>query len=395
MNCKRVALIFEGTVTNDARVRREIESISTFSVVDVFSTDVRDNDIKYFNNNVNLFQFQLSSSWINNNLLFYNKFSKLKEIFDPFKYDALICIDYPVLKICVEFKTINPKLKVIYDTHEIYIETINQFFPKKGFKSIFGIPLIMVNKWFHYNLEKNLIKKVDVIVTVCDSLKAYFENIIYNEVLVLRNCPDLTSLSFIPVGSNPYIEKYGLNKNDRILLYQGNINEGRGLIQLINTMPLLSTDYKLFIIGSGMLKQKLELLVISLNLQNVFFIDRLPYEELFNYTRYAHLGISLIEPINLSKKLSLPNKLFEYMYCGVPFLSSNLPEPGNLLKFVDAGYICLDFDIQTIKSMILQIFENTDLYKTKSINGKNSVNHTLNWITEFNNLLKQIKDKTN
>lgn len=391
MECKKVALIFEGTVINDARVRREVESISKFAKIDVFSTEAGSEDGKLFNGNVRLIQFKLTDTWLNRNLFFHKQFSTLQEMINPADYDCLICIDYPTLRIGVELKKKNPHLKLVYDSHEIYIETINQFFPRRGWKSVYGIPLTVINKLYHSRKERRLIGSVDICITVCNSLKQHFERIWNKNVFVLRNCPDLESLDKLSTGNNPYIEKYGCNEDDKILLYQGDINPGRGLFSLINTMTVLPKTYKLFIIGSGMLKDDLVQLTSLLDLQNVFFVDRLPYDELFNYTRHSDLGISLIEPINLSKRLSLPNKLFEYMYCGVPFLSSNLPEPNNLLKQADAGYICQDFEIQNIKNSIEQVFANIDLYKLKSENARNSVINSLNWTTEFDSLIKAIK----
>jgi starch synthase len=387
MECKRVALIFQGTVNNDARVRREIESISNFAQIDVFSSDVRNTDVSYFSENVKLIPFKLIDSWINKNFSFSKQFLNVKGLLDPLQYDVVICIDYPTLKIGVELKKNNPSLKLIYDSHEIYVETIGQFFPAKGARSIYGIPMIIINKIFHRRLEKKLISKVDICITVCESLKFYFEKLWSKKVYVLRNCPHLMSLNLLPIDENPYTAQYGCAKTDRILLYQGNINNGRGLFQVIKAMVDLPSQYKLFIIGSGMLKNDLEQLAESLNLHSVFFIDRLAYEDMFNYTRYSHLGISMIEPINLSKRLSLPNKLFEYMYCGVPFLSSDLPEPNYLLKFVDAGYICPGFEIEIIKETIEKVFANEDLYKIKSMNAKEAISNSLNWENEFKSLI--------
>lgn len=392
MGCKRVALVFQGTVINDARVRREIESISKFSEIDVFSSDYNASDIEVFNNspNVRILPYHLNDSWLNRNLLFYKKFSKLLDLIDPMQYDCLICIDYPLLKIGVELKKKNPSLKLIYDSHEIYIETINQFFPQVGIKSIYGIPLRIINKLYHKGVEKKLVTKVDYCITVCDSLKSYFEENWKVEVLVLRNCPDLKQLDKLKLEDNPYTTKYNCGFSDKILLYQGDINPGRGLFHLIKAMAFLPSTFKLFIIGSGMSKNELVKLAGSLNLYNVIFIDRLPYDALFGFTKYAHLGISLIEPINLSKEYSLPNKLFEYMYCGIPFLSSDLPEPNNLLKFVDAGYICPDFGVETIKNCIEHVFLNMEVYELKSKVAKTAINETLNWEVEFESVIRKL-----
>ncbi len=390
MECKRVALIFQGSVSSDGRVRREIQSISQFTKIDVFTSELNPNDSTFFNENVKLIQFELNDSWLNVNLFFRKQFVPLKSLLNPFQYDALVCIDYPTLQLGVDFKRKNKLLKLFYDSHEIYIETINQFFPVEGLKSIYGIPLKIINKIYHAKLERKLIKEVDYIITVCDSLKEYFEKKWNKSVLVLRNCPDLKSLNTYVKGENPYIKIYHCDKGDKILLYHGMINRGRGLMHLIKAMTILSADYKLFIIGSGMLKNDLEKYTAELKLSNVFFIEHLPFIELLNYIEYSHLGISLIEPINLSKKLSLPNKLFEYMSRGVPFLSSDLPESNKILDYGDVGYISSGYDAESVKSSIEKVFSDMSLYELKSNNANKLIFSTFNWENEMRKLIEQI-----
>ena len=78
------------------------------------------------------------------------------------------------------------------------------------------------------------------------------------------------------------------------------------------------------------------------------------------------------------------------MYCGIPFLSSDLPEPNNLLKFVDAGYICPDFGEETIKNSIEQVFSNMEVYELKSKVAKRAINETLNWEVEFESVIRKL-----
>ena len=66
-----------------------------------------------------------------------------------------------------------------------------------------------------------------------------------------------------------------------------------------------------------------------LNLQSrVYLLDALPREQLLDATASADVGIQLLAGLNLNHRLTLPNKLFEYMMAGLPFISTDSPEVG-------------------------------------------------------------------
>lgn len=156
---KNIAVLLNGQIRNDGRVRRVIESLSETLFVDLFCVKGEDDDSLLFNKNVNVFYYSMDTSWINKNLFMHKKFGDLKIQFEKLKkkYDFIYVNDYPLLSTGVELKN---KFggKLIYDSHEIYIETINQFFPQKGWKALYGKPLISFNRCFHSRMEKKLKK---------------------------------------------------------------------------------------------------------------------------------------------------------------------------------------------------------------------------------------------
>ena len=211
---KKIAILLDSRIINDGRVRRTIESLSEFYQVDLFCIKGESNDSLLFSRNVEVFYYSINMSWIKNNLLMHKKFNNLKIIFDNLnkKYDFIYVNDYPLLSTGVALKN---KFggKLIYDSHEIYIETINQFFPKKGWKSIYGIPLISINKFIHSNIEKKLVAKANIMITVCDSLKKYFEKkLAIDKIIVVKNCPKYFDFKY---KSNIIRERLKLTKRKK------------------------------------------------------------------------------------------------------------------------------------------------------------------------------------
>ena len=122
--------------------------------MDLFCVKGESDDSLLFNKNVEIFYYSIDISWVKHNLFMHKKFEDLKIQFKKLKkkYDFIYVNDYPLLSTGVELKNkIDGKL--IYDSHEIYIETINQFFPSKTWKKIYGIPLIKVNQLIHSKIE--------------------------------------------------------------------------------------------------------------------------------------------------------------------------------------------------------------------------------------------------
>ena len=385
----KVAIIFEGTLKNDARVLREVTSLSEKWDVDVFSSNVGEEDNQSTPTNVKVIPYDLSRKWLHRNVFFGKKYNSLLKTIHPFDYCALICIDYPTLQLGFKLKKVNPQLKLIYDSHEIYIETINQFFPRSGWKQIYGLPLIKFNQWFHSYRERKYIQKVDTAVTVCQSLRDYFLEKLGVTFLVLRNCP---SLVHIPEENKEKTDakrsNLGLDADDFVLLYQGDINPGRGLFIMLEVMKQLPSNFKFIVLGNGMLLPTLKDKCKNESIKNVRFLGRISYKDLMTYTQIADLGINLIEPINESKRLSLPNKLFEYMSVGVPFLSNDLPEPKLLVEKYKCGVLVDYSDTQSIVERLKELSMDRSLLATIGGNGKKAIFEELNWTVEIKKLLK-------
>lgn len=387
----KIALVFEGTLKNDARVLREVTSLAEKWDVDVFSSKVNLEDQESVPTNVKVTSYVSNQKWLYRNIFFGKKYHSLLKIIDPFDYCALICIDYPTLELGYKLKRINPKLKLIYDSHEIYIETINQFFPRNGWKQIYGVPLTKFNQWLHSSREKKYTKKVDIAVTVCQSLQEFFLKKLGVNFLVLRNCPSLAHIPESKVGETEAKHtEFGIDKDDFILLYQGDINPGRGLFIMLEVMKKLPSNFRFIILGSGMLLNTLKDKCKNESIKNVQFLGRVPYKNLMAYTQIADIGINLIEPINESKRLSLPNKLFEYMSVGVPFLSNDLPEPKLLVEKYNCGVLVDYSDIQSIVDRIQSLSKDKNLLSALGNNGRKAINEELNWAVEFEKLLKAL-----
>lgn len=209
------------------------------------------------------------------------------------------------------------RIPLVYDSHEYFTEVpeLQGRFAQKVWKY----------------LEKKLLPKLDVMITVNDSIANLYSEQRGKKVHVLRNLPKRKQSLPTPKSRTDY----GISKEEYLVLIQGaGINVDRGAEEAVESMRYLD-GVKLLIIGGGDVMPILKGMVKEFQLQDkVIFMEKKMPKELPSYTAMADLGLSLDKDTNLNYRFSLPNKIFDYISCGVPVLSSQLPE---VLRIVD-GY---------------------------------------------------------
>ncbi|MBX3042478.1 MAG: glycosyltransferase [Candidatus Kapabacteria bacterium] len=232
--------------------------------------------------------------------------------------------------------------KLIYDSREIFSAIGNTF----------DQPL--KQKFFTY-LEKYYIHKVDSVIVSGKLDAEYLKGLFPKKIRfhLIMNVPEYQP----PVKSNLLRQEFLIDDTTRILIYQGMIMKGRGIEPAIRAIEGLE-QCALVIMGQGdEMKNYFEKLVLELNLQNkVFFKSFVPYKELHKWTSSADIGLALFEPISLSYKLALPNKLFEYCMAGLPSISTNLPAISDVsIKYNFTKLIDYPINISKLQQNIIEI----------------------------------------
>jgi glycosyltransferase involved in cell wall biosynthesis len=122
----------------------------------------------------------------------------------------------------------------------------------------------------------------------------------------------------------------------------------------------------LLIIGSGDVIPKLKELIQQNKLEDrVVLTGKVPHEVLRNYTSIADLGVTLDKPTNINYRLSLPNKIFDYIQAGVPVLASDLPEVAKIIRENNVGVIASAFEPQLLAQTIDSALSSSDYFTWK------------------------------
>jgi glycosyltransferase involved in cell wall biosynthesis len=137
--------------------------------------------------------------------------------------------------------------------------------------------------------------------------------------------------------------------NGGYILYQGALNVGRGLEQLLDAMPQVAG--RLVMCGEGDLSADLRARAERLGLLasgKVEFRGFVLPEALREVTRHAAVGIMLLENVGLSYYYSLANKFFDYVHAGIPQVLIDFPEYRALNDEFDVAELVSDLAPATL-----------------------------------------------
>ena len=222
--------------------------------------------------------------------------------------------------------------KLIFDSHEYFPETPEVY--KRNF----------VKKFWLF-IEKSLIRGCHSYYTVSASVANIYKKKYNIDFEVIRNVP------FRNIDQQ-------IMPTPNLVIYQGAINEGRGLELMLQALAL-STDLYFLVVGDGPELQKIKSLAAFYKVTNqVTFTGRLLPQELKSFTPTACVGVSIEEPIGQSYLAALPNKLFDYIQAGVPVLVSDLPEMKSLVVQYNIGMVLEDRSPECLLKSLNQMLTN-------------------------------------
>jgi glycosyltransferase involved in cell wall biosynthesis len=232
--------------------------------------------------------------------------------------------------------------KLIYDAHELETETNES----KG-----------IRKKIAKKLESFFIRKADHVIVVGELIRKWYLDAYHiKKISVIKNIPESTPI----FKQNTLLrKKLKLTQGEILFLYVGSLEYGRGISLLLKVFEILDRQYHLAFMGYGSYTDLIK--KISVTRSNIHYIDAVPVSEVLDLISGADVGICLIENTCLSYYYCLPNKSFEYLAAGIPFISSDFPELVNEFKAKDVCWFAsLETDalIKLIKAITPDVIDN-------------------------------------
>lgn len=280
--------------------------------------------------------------------------------------------DVYTLPFAVIFSKLKNK-KVIYDSRELY-GYLASLRKRKIAQAILS------------SIEKIFIRGAYKIITTGKLDSEHIENKFnLKDTIVIRNLPFVADISK-PFNFREYLD---INKNVKILLYQGVILHGRGLRPIFKALHKLN-DCVLVVLGDGEYREFYQNLAKEEGfIDKVFFWGKVEQPRLLEYTAGADIGISIIENLSLSYYYALPNKMFEYIQAGIPVVSSSFPQMKEVIDKYKVGIYIDPENIEEIINVLNNLLNNNELRENLKRNCIIAAKE-LNWDKEINKLFDLI-----
>jgi glycosyltransferase involved in cell wall biosynthesis len=254
------------------------------------------------------------------------------------RYDLLYSVDLDTL-LPATFLHYLKRKPFLLDAHEYFTET-PEVERRPGVKRIW--------EW----VARLGIPRMKAGITVCESLAELFEQRYERKFSVVRNVP----------FRKAFPGKEG-KEEPAVILYQGYLNEGRGLESAIRAMQQIP-DAQLWLAGEGDLSESLRELAKEQGVdQRVRFLGFVKPDDLARITPRATLGLNLLEARSKSYYYSLANKAFDYMQAGLPAIHMDFPEYRKINEQFEVAILLKKLDEEELTKEIEGLLSDTARYQ--------------------------------
>lgn len=358
------------TFQNDSRILKETESIKKLGIFnEIHVAAIKDGSLLELEDDGIriIWRVPLALKRFSKNLvvqLFKYAEWKTKIVHRYKKMDIAVihCHDLNALPVGVSLKKRNPLIKLVYDAHELETE-------RNGMSGI--------RKKLAKILERNLILKVDSMITVSESISKWYKERYSIRIDVLRNIPKKTKISYNSLFDLKFF--FNITEQEILFIYQGGLSRGRGIEELIRIFRQLNKNRHIVFMGDGPLKE----MITENNEPNIHYKSSVISNDVVHYVQSADVGIYLMEDTCLNHKYSLPNKIFEHIQAGIPIIVNNLPDQKAIVDHFGVGWVLTDPN-KTIG--FLNNLDNKQI--AEKMSGVLMAKKELSWENEANMLIE-------
>jgi glycosyltransferase involved in cell wall biosynthesis len=334
---KKIAVIVSNDLTTDQRMQKICKSLTDqdYSVTLIGRRSHKDQALisESFG-----FQWRRLSLLFAKGKIFYLELNVRLSAYLLFgSFDLVLAVDYDTLPAAWVLKKVKG-IDYFFDAHEYFTE-VPELKGRNIAKAIWSC------------VGRLCIPSAIVAYTVNTSLAEIYKNLYNKEFISVMNSPRRIDY-----------KRFASGFSSHRIIYQGALNEGRGLEQAILAMEHLP-NYILELYGSGDKEKNLKKLVSQRALENrVLFMGRKIPEVLKTNTEGAFVGINLLESSSKNYYYSLANKFFDYVQAGVPVITMNFPEYRLLNKEHTVALLIDECSPKAIAAAVLNL-EDTQLYQ--------------------------------
>ena len=230
---------------------------------------------------------------------------------------------------------------IVFDYLDHLEESASIYYPESALGEIVKYVVSFITK---FNL-----RHARTVITVTRELREYLMGIGVKDIAVIPNGVDTYVLRPLPISE----AKSSLGLKGTVLGYVGSLEHWVDLEMVIAALPRL--DVTLLVVGPGLftdygerIKRMAEDLGVA---ERVVFTGAVPYQELSRYISAMDIGLN---PLKMMKKneYAAGGKVFNYLACGRPVLSSRMVSLERLLGDEIYYYDDVESFVSQVKSIL-------------------------------------------
>ncbi len=240
--------------------------------------------------------------------------------------------------------------------------------------------------WSHVELLL-LRKGVDTVITQNEErAKIYLEERKSRVVPVIVHNYKSKRKSF-PTGK--LYELLKLPKDFKIVLYEGQLIQGRWLDKLVESTKYFPDKTVLVLMGyeSPWWKKNKDILIAQSTKDKVFQAPWVPDSKLSDYIVDASVGVIIYDDAVRNNVYCEPGKLCDYLFAGVPVVAPDFPTISPVIQRFGIGYTFGNSEPLEIAGAINRVL---DIPREKCKEALENAGEELQWETQKPNLLKAV-----
>jgi glycosyltransferase involved in cell wall biosynthesis len=276
-----------------------------------------------------------------------------------------------ILKLRSQLKKIQPD---IICTHG-YKPAILSLFSRIGF----GIPIIMfvrghtgenVKVRLFEAIEIYILRFADCIISVSHGYAEYLlrRGVKRDRIRIVQNAINLFSINGSFYNINKKRIELGFSAQDILIATAGRLSPEKAQTDLILAFSKVQSIFqkaKLLILGEGPLKKELQILVQSLNLQNVYFLG---------FRKDIYEIMSLLDLFVLSSLTEgLPNVILEAFACKKPVVATSVGGVPEVVENGINGILVMPHKPDELAEAIIALINSPDSRQKMGVAGYNRI----------------------
>ncbi len=282
-------------------------------------------------------------------------------------------------------------IPVAYDMAEVYPEFLRD---RVEFNRASWSDRIVRSPGAAARVERAVLRRADKIIVVSDESRerCLGLGVARDRVIQVGNTPDdleaIRAARRDPARDRPEFDQF-------VLLFVGILMWDRGVADAVRALPAIRAAFpktRLIVVGDGDERRGIERLIAERGLGSC--VELLGWREHASLparsaTADIELALAVSSPGHATcAKITLANKLFDYMAAGLPIVASDLPPMRRVLHETQAGVLFEPGDQASLAAATVALLRDHAMRRRLADNGRRAATEKYNWREDEKRLLE-------